>query len=992
MDVFLQALLPVRIAVDALLATILCLLFLRLHRERFLLYWALYWAALAAYQLACTLLGTPFVEHLTPSLRLVPLWIAALCTAIQVVLIVLAAASVGGRLASLRVHTVSMAAAFVAATVVVVACAQFVPLQSTSSLFAVRCLFNAAANAAFCIAYARSRACRSNPAGTLVLVFGCLYTAHLALFGVSAAGYGIYGHPFDLIPRLAGILLPVAITAAMAISAIESAALAKSRSRLIWEASNEGMRLADSAGTILDVNEAFCRLVEKPRSQLIGEPITCCYLPENADSAMSLLLGQYQQALDAGRERQRVLWNGRHMWLDISVAHMEDRRGRLTLTVFRDITERKNAEAAQRENLAKIRAAHQRLSFHVNCMPLAVIEWDCGLHIRQWNPAATQIFGWSSEEALNGDGGASTVLPEMRAVVTELLASPGAIDGRHGTTLCNRTRSGEAVICEWFNVPLRDENGPVTGMLSMANDITARTRAEESLRHSEERHRVMIENFPDAVVVHDEARIAYANPAAVALFGADSAAALVARPVADFSTHGEAATLQRQAAALLRRGGAAPLSELTLRRMDGTPLYAEVLATALAFEGKPAIQTLVRDISVRRQMEEQKRNLEDRLQHAQKLESLGRLAGGVAHDFNNLLTVINGYSDLLLKLVPEGDRSREPLGEIRSAGERAAELTGQLLAFSRKQVSRPEPTDLNALVHSAENMLRRLIGEEIEMVMDLGPETVRVLSDPGQIHQVLMNLAVNARDAMPDGGVLRISTSIAAPKADRAPGRYVRLGVTDTGIGMPPEVLEHIFEPFFTARQDGKGTGLGLSMVYGIVEQNGGWIEAASQPGKGTVFGVYLPVTEAVPTDAAERQEVRHGGDECILVVEDQDAVRRYAVDVLRSSGYQVLQAAGGTEALILLERNPDPVDLLLTDVVMPGMNGRRLAERVTEMYPHTRVLFTSGYPADVIASKGILQADVNYLPKPVSPETLLAKVRHVLNAPAQGPGRRAAT
>ncbi len=382
------------------------------------------------------------------------------------------------------------------------------------------------------------------------------------------------------------------------------------------------------------------------------------------------------------------------------------------------------------------------------------------------------------------------------------------------------------------------------------------------------------------------------------------------------------------------------------------------------------------------------RESEEKLRQAHKLESVGRLAGGVAHDFNNLLTVINGYSDVLLGRLPQGDPSRNSVSEIRKAGGRAAALTRQLLAFSRKQILEPKVVDLNAIVANVQKMLRRLIDENVELVMRLGAGLDPVLADVGQVEQVLMNLVVNARDAMPDGGKVVVETanvevgeSGASRIEDMKPGAYVLLTVTDTGRGMDRDTQARIFEPFFTTKEKGVGTGLGLATVYGIVKQSGGWIAVASELDRGATFKIYFPRVTAAKTEEAApaRPSNDLNGTESILLVEDHDDVRLFAATVLTGRGYSVTPAASGAEALRLSERCKEPIQLLITDVVMPGMNGRELAERLRPLRPGMKVLYMSGYTNDVIAQHGVLDEGMEYLQKPFTPEMLAAKVREAL-------------
>jgi len=386
---------------------------------------------------------------------------------------------------------------------------------------------------------------------------------------------------------------------------------------------------------------------------------------------------------------------------------------------------------------------------------------------------------------------------------------------------------------------------------------------------------------------------------------------------------------------------------------------------------------------------EHKRLLGQLLQ-AQKMEAVGKLAGGIAHDFNNLLTIINGYSQLVLERLGSDDPQREQIDEIKKAGDRAAALTRQLLAFSRQQVLEPQVLDLNAVVANLEKMLRRLIGEDIELEAVLGPELGRVKGDPGQIEQIIMNLAVNSRDAMPKGGKLTIETAnvdldghYARSHLAVTPGPYVMLAVSDAGIGMDADTLARIFEPFFTTKEMGKGTGLGLATVYGIVKQSGGNIWVYSEPNRGTTLKIYLPRVEET-LQPAEREKPRADlpkAAETVLVIEDEPAVRSLVRGVLQSRGYTVLQAGRGEEALAVSEQHQGPIHLLLTDVIMPGMSGRELAKRLGSKRPEMKVVYMSGYTDDAIVRHGLLEQGTAFIQKPFTPSSLARKVREVLES-----------
>jgi len=406
----------------------------------------------------------------------------------------------------------------------------------------------------------------------------------------------------------------------------------------------------------------------------------------------------------------------------------------------------------------------------------------------------------------------------------------------------------------------------------------------------------------------------------------------------------------------------------------------------------PAIGRELREAAFRaerKKADEEREKMELQMRAAQRMETVGRLAGGVAHDFNNLLTVIQGYARFLHDDFREGDPAREDTDAILNAAERAARLTSQLLAFSRRQVQELRVVNLNEMVAELDKMLRRLIAEDIELVTKLSPDLGRVKVDITQMEQVLMNLVVNARDAMSGGGKLTIETSEAqleetygaAKNVEVPPGHYVMLAVTDTGTGMDKETQSQIFEPFFTTKEKSKGTGLGLSTVYGIVKQSGGYIWVYSEPGQGTTFKIYLPLVEEEATrEASSRPAADLRGSETILVVEDDEPVRKVAVRILQRHGYQVLEAGNGGDALLLCEQHDGPIHLTLTDIVMPQMSGRELAKRLAAVRPEMRVIFSSGYTDNAVAHHGVLDEGTVFLQKPFSSDALVRKVREILD------------
>ena len=516
-----------------------------------------------------------------------------------------------------------------------------------------------------------------------------------------------------------------------------------------------------------------------------------------------------------------------------------------------------------------------------------------------------------------------------------------------------------------------------------------RDRAEEALRRSEADYRSLVLNSPYGIMRSTpEGRIHRANPALVKMLGYDTEEEVLGLNLLrdiNVTSSGDTAMLGKSTEEDPRD------VSLCFRRKDGKEIQIRASGRWVRDESGRVhyIESILEDVTERKSLEAQ-------LVQAQKMEAVGRLAGGVAHDFNNLLGVMLGYSELLLGEMDAADPRRQRVSEIKRASDRAASLTRQLLAFSRRQVLTPRVVDLNAVVDSLDKMLRRLIGEDVNLISRLGAEVGRVRIDPNQIDQVLMNLVVNAHDAMPEGGKIILETANLDLRTSQVyenmiipPGSYVRLAVTDTGMGMDDETRAHIFEPFFTTKEVGKGTGLGLSMVYGIVRQSGGHILSRSRPGKGTTFEIYLPrVDESAEAGAQARspQDLPRGS-ETVLLVEDEDALRDLLREFLASGGYTVLEASNGSVAVQIARNFPRPIHLLVTDLSMPGMQGRQVAQEIMGIRPEVRVLYISGYTDDAVLRDGALDEGTSFLGKPFTQESLLRKVREELDGGRAGDG-----
>jgi PAS domain S-box-containing protein len=517
---------------------------------------------------------------------------------------------------------------------------------------------------------------------------------------------------------------------------------------------------------------------------------------------------------------------------------------------------------------------------------------------------------------------------------------------------------------------------------------------ERGARQSEERFRSLVQYSSDIItVLEPDLTIIYESPSIKSVLGYE-AERLIGRGILTLLHDDDRQKAEEFFNAIMREPGATALAECRLRHADGTLLNIESVGTNLLHD--PNVRGIVlnsRNVTERKRAEEALHVSEEQLRQLQKMEAVGRLAGGIAHDFNNLLAVINGYSDILLRRWARSDEGdREKIEQIRKAGERAVQLTRQLLAFSRKQVLQPTVLDMNAVVSDMDKMLRRLLSEDIEVLTHLAPQLGRVKADFGQIEQVMLNLAVNARDAMPQGGKLTIETKnveldeeYTRGHKSAQPGPHVMLAVSDTGCGMDAETQARIFEPFFTTKEIGKGTGLGLSTVYGIVKQSGGSLWVYSEVGRGTTFKVYLPRVEAEikPSQSLAGNLELQRGTETILLVEDEEGVRRLTRELLQESGYEVLSARHGVEALEILEENIERIQLLLTDVVMPHMGGRELADRLAITQPQMRVLYMSGYTDDAILHHGVLDHGTAFIEKPFTAKALTKKIRETLGAAA---------
>jgi two-component system, cell cycle sensor histidine kinase and response regulator CckA len=650
-----------------------------------------------------------------------------------------------------------------------------------------------------------------------------------------------------------------------------------------------------------------------------------------------------------------------------------------------DVTRHREVEQALRAGEEQFRALFEEA-------PIGMVLVNMAGYVVRTNFAFRAMLGYADEEL------AGTIFSQMThdddvGSDWELFGDLVAGDIAHYQVLKRYLRRDGGIAWGMLSVALvRSPDGEPRYAIQMVENVTERRAAEEALRLREREFRSLLEHGRDVISVLDpDGDIRYTSPAVERVLGygrGDLAGTYFGEMVHPDDVPAMLELFDRA----IRSPGRPSVSEMRVLHRDGSWRVLETVGTSLIDD--PAVHGIVvnsRDVTERRAAEEALRRSEQQLLQVQKMEAVGRLAGGVAHDFNNLLTAIRGNAELLLLDLPADSQSRDDVEEIRRAADRAAALTRQLLAFSRRQVLQPRLLDLNQSVREMERMLARLLGEDVELVTRLGRELRPVRADPAQVEQVIMNLAVNARDAMPEGGVLVVCTEntelgeeMRAQFSYVVPGEYVLLEVGDTGQGMDPRTLQMAFEPFFTTKPTGKGTGLGLSMVYGIVKQSGGYVWIDSEPGRGTRVRVYLPVARGgdPEEDALPAAPPQARGRGTVLLVEDEETVRRVAERVLSRGGYTVLTAGEGAEAMALSRQHPGIIHVLVTDLVMPRMSGSDLARRLMAERPGIRVLFISGYDRDAARTHAPLEAGTDFVQKPFSPEALLDAVARLLAEP----------
>lgn len=749
----------------------------------------------------------------------------------------------------------------------------------------------------------------------------------------------------------------------------------KQQQQVTLESIGDGVIATDIHSRVTFLNSEAARIIGLAREKALGRPLS---------EVFRFDAGQVVPEIGGEGAKNRLMMlrspDGREIPINKTRAGIRREDGTFLgeVLVIRDDTARQQAEAVLRESEETYRSLFENmLNTVAHCRMIYQDGVPVDFEYISVNPAFERSTGLADVVGKR----ISEIIPDYGRDNAEALTVFGRVAATGEPT---RWEHYLSAFDAWYSYAIYSPNRGE--FVAVWDDISERKRAERALLDESERRRVLADNSRDGIVIIDqEYRVYEANRRFVEMLGysPDEVSRLSVRDFdelfADQQVWEDVADLSSTGMTL----------ETRFRRKDGATFPVEVSVSATNWAGQQLVFCICRDISERKQAEEENKKLEQQLVQAQKMEAVGRLAGGVAHDFNNMLGVILGHAEIALKETSPEDPRYEDLQEILKAADRSAGLTRQLLAFARKQTVSPKVLDLNETVASMLKMLRRLIGEDIELLWSPGHDLWPVKIDSSQIDQMLANLAVNARDAI--GGVGRVTIATAnvtltgeSSRDGQAipPGDYVKLTVSDTGTGMPEDVLDHIFEPFYTTKEVGKGTGLGLSTVFGIVKQNNGFVEVQSAAATGSVFRIYLPKcgTETVEFDLAIEPLMPPRGDETVLIVEDEPAILKLGATILRRQGYTVLTAGTPTQAIQVVAEQGDAIQLLITDVVMPEMNGRDLVERLREVKPDLKCLYISGYTADAIAHHGVLDEGVKFLQKPFSVLELTTRVRQVLD------------
>ena len=754
--------------------------------------------------------------------------------------------------------------------------------------------------------------------------------------------------------------------------------------RTVVEISPDGIAIA-SKGHHVFANQSLARIFAlSDPDELLGKPVMDYIHPDYREIVRERIETASKGGTSAPLiEEKMIRADGTVVQTEVAAAPLEYQGEEAVLAIIRDITERKQAEEALGQSEERYRTILEDIEE-------GYFETDLAGRSTFINDSLCKIYGYPRDEFLGIDNRRFTDKENAKRVFEAFnqvyrTGEPGRLFDYEIIR-----KDGTKRQVEVFPSLRKDLSGNPIGFRGITRDVTERKRAEAQIRESQQRFQDLVETLSDWIWEVDQNGIyTYVSPKIRDLLGYEPQEVLGKTPF-DLMPPEEAERVKSAFERLLAAQQPVVALENTNRRKDGRLVVFET-SGAPFFDAAGQLvgyRGVDRDITERKQAEEKMESLQEQLRQSQKMEAVGRLAGGIAHDFNNLLTVIKGYSQLSLIELEEDAPLKGNIEQIHRATDRATDLVRQLLAFSRRQILEMKVLDLNVILRSLHNMLRRVIGEDIELITVLAEDLGRIRTDPGWIEQAIMNLVVNARDAMASGGKLTIETeNVDLDEAYMGShvlvrsGGYVMLSVSDTGVGITPEIMERLFEPFFSTKEKDKGTGLGLSTVYGIVKQSGGDIRVYSEPGKGATFKIYFPRVNE-PLDGL-REKVSGDkllrGRETILLVEDEEDLRKLAAIVLERQGYRVLSARNGDEALLICEQHKDLIHLMLTDVVMPGMNGRELAKRLESSHPEAKVLYMSGYTDHSIVMHGVLVEGVHYIQKPFTVDALAKKVREVL-------------
>ncbi len=738
------------------------------------------------------------------------------------------------------------------------------------------------------------------------------------------------------------------------------------RYRAVIDNSNDGITITDTDGKFLLVNDAFSSMTGHSTDELLSMTFRELMV---SGTKPELLQQVAEKGISRTRETSLIRKDGTRKKINLNVSRIIVGDEMLFQGIIRDVTDLRDSEEIRRLQSAAMEAAAD-----------AIVMTDREGLIQYVNKAFTELTGYTFDEAI---GNTPRVLkserqdPRFYRALWETILSGRVWRGE----LVNRRKDGSTYDESMSITPVKDNKGEVTHFIAVKRDVTERKEAENALKESESKFRALVEASASAILIHDGKHIFYANPMAMKLTG-HTKEDISRLSVMDL-VHPDYRKLAASKMEARLEGGEMPDSyEIKVVKKSGEDFWIDLNSALIEYEGKPALLISAYDISDRKKLEEQ-------LIQAQKMEGIGRLAGGVAHDYNNMLGVVIGYTQLIQKKIEKGNPIYRYVELIDSAARRGADLTRQLLAFARREMVSPKPINPNAAISSLQRMLMKLIGEDISLKFLPGNGTWNIKMDPTQFDQVLVNLATNSRDAIHGVGTIALETSnvvldgaIDMDKVGVPPGEYVVLTVTDDGAGMGKDTLDKIFEPFFTTKPKGRGTGLGLSTVYGIVKQNGGSVAVESQEGKGTTFKIYIPryVGEAELVETESESGSLNGG-ETVLVVEDQAELLDLARSSLGEYGYKVIASLSPGEGISICEKYEGKIHLLLTDVIMPGMNGKDLRDRIQAIKPDIKTIFMSGYTSDIIANSGVLDEGVEFIQKPFRPNELAKKIREVLDS-----------